>query len=69
MVMTCDELEQILLNNSVPPGFTRQDSVNSCTGNHITSTASMPIPNNSSSGINFFVDLYDDLGESQKPQF
>lgn len=27
--MTCDELERILLNNSVPPGFKKQDSVHS----------------------------------------
>lgn len=56
--MTCDELERILLNNSIPPGFKRQDSLNSCSGATTKSCRQTPV----SSGMNFFLDLYDDLG-------
>lgn len=56
--MTCDELERILLNNSIPPGFKRQDSLNSCSGATTKSSRQTPV----SSGMNFFLDLYDDLG-------
>lgn len=57
--MTCDELERILLNNSIPPGFKIQDSLNSCSGATTKNYRQPPV----SSGMNFFLDLYDDLGK------
>jgi CCR4-NOT transcription complex subunit 4 len=63
LMMTCDELERILLSShSVPPGFQRQNSIqnSSTTQNTMHSTREAPVPGTGS--FNFFLDLYDDLG-------
>lgn len=93
--MTCDELERILLSNSVPPGFEnqvsnpennkhlhngdlhskQQNSIDKINTHHqkgfLHNIQQTSIDNSISqnykepavsSGINFFLDLYDDLG-------
>ncbi|KAI1717742.1 RING/Ubox like zinc-binding domain-containing protein [Ditylenchus destructor] len=64
LMMTCDELERILLSNTSqsvpPPGFQRQDSAS----NQTTSQSQDTWHTEAQSGNfnSFFLDLYDDIG-------
>lgn len=74
--MTCDELERILLSSSVPPGFQEHEPnkpttstqhknatlYNMSQGYREESITQIYREPPVSSGINFFLDLYDDLG-------